>query len=80
MQAEGARMIEQKVAIAAEKCSNGWIEISCFYIIFGHCREIIKSELSNKEAQTKLVENMLRRKIKTNIMSGTRAALLCEST
>jgi F-type H+-transporting ATPase subunit b len=57
-QAEGAEWSKLKAAIAAEKCSNGWIEISCFYIIFDR-REIIKKELSNKEAQTKLVENML---------------------
>jgi F-type H+-transporting ATPase subunit b len=53
------KMIEQaKAAIESEKkCSYGWIETG-FY-----CRwvseKLLKDELSNKEAQTKLVEKML---------------------
>jgi DNA-directed RNA polymerase subunit F len=36
--------------------------------------KLLKDELSNKEAQTKLVEKMLG-DVKTNIMASTRAAI-----
>jgi F-type H+-transporting ATPase subunit b len=53
-------MIEQaKAAIESEKCSNGRIETSSFNFIIEYSRKILKDELSNKEAQTKLVEKML---------------------
>jgi hypothetical protein len=41
-----------------EKCSYGWIETG-FYFVIEYRRKLLKDRLSNKEAQTKLVEKML---------------------
>ena len=60
-QAEGARMIEQaKVAIAAEKnAALAELKSHVSTLSLDIAEKLLKSELSNKEAQTKLVENML---------------------
>ncbi len=60
-QAEGARMIEQaKVAIAAEKnAAMAELKSHVSTLSLDIAEKLLKSELSNKEAQTKLVENML---------------------
>jgi F-type H+-transporting ATPase subunit b len=53
-------MIEQaKAAIESEKCSNGRIETQVSTLSLSIAEKILKDELSNKEAQTKLVEKML---------------------
>ncbi|MBB1192420.1 F0F1 ATP synthase subunit B [Flavobacterium sp. SOK18b] len=59
--AEGARMIEQaKVAIAAEKnAAMAELKSHVSTLSLDIAEKLLKSELSNKEAQTKLVENML---------------------
>ena len=60
-QAEGARMIEQaKVAIAAEKnAAMAELKSHVSTLSLDIAEKLLKSELSNKESQTKLVENML---------------------
>lgn len=60
-QAEGARMIEQaKVAIAAEKnAAMAELKSHVSTLSLDIAEKLLKSELSNKEAQSKLVENML---------------------
>jgi F-type H+-transporting ATPase subunit b len=60
-QAEGARMIEQaKVAIAAEKnAAMAELKSHVSTLSLDIAEKLLKSELSNKEAQNKLVENML---------------------
>jgi dimeric dUTPase (all-alpha-NTP-PPase superfamily) len=48
-----------KAAIESEKNAYGWIETTSFYLSLSIAEKLLKDELSNKEAQTKLVEKML---------------------
>jgi F-type H+-transporting ATPase subunit b len=52
-------MIEQAKAAMSEKCSYGRIEATSFTLSLALQKKLLKDELSNKEAQTKLVEKML---------------------
>jgi F-type H+-transporting ATPase subunit b len=60
-QAEGARMIEQaKTAILAEKnAAMAELKSQVSSLSLSIAEKVLKDELSNKEAQTKLIENML---------------------
>ena len=60
-QAEGARMIEQaKTAILAEKnAAMAELKAQVSSLSLSIAEKVLKDELSNKEAQTKLIENML---------------------
>ena len=60
-QAEGARMIEQaKTAILAEKnAAMAELKSQDSSLSLSIAEKVLKDELSNKEAQTKLIENML---------------------
>ncbi|MBC5838467.1 F0F1 ATP synthase subunit B [Flavobacterium muglaense] len=60
-QAQGERMIEQaKTAIAAEKnAAMAELKSQVSTLSLDIAEKLLKNELSNKEAQTKLVENML---------------------
>ena len=60
-QAEGARMIEQaKTAILAEKnAAMAELKLQVSSLSLSIAEKVLKDELSNKEAQTKLIENML---------------------
>ena len=60
-QAEGARMIEQaKTAILAEKnAAMAELKSQVSSLSLSIAEKVLKEELSNKEAQTKLIENML---------------------
>ena len=60
-QAEGARMIEQaKTAIFAEKnAAMAELKSQVSSLSLSIAEKVLKDELSNKEAQTKLIENML---------------------
>ena len=60
-QAEGARMIEQaKIAILAEKnAAMAELKSQVSSLSLSIAEKVLKDELSNKEAQTKLIENML---------------------
>ncbi|SDW12857.1 F0F1 ATP synthase subunit B [Flavobacterium degerlachei] len=60
-QVQGERMIEQaKTAIAAEKnAAMAELKSQVSTLSLDIAEKLLKNELSNKEAQTKLVENML---------------------
>ncbi|MFN7098835.1 MAG: F0F1 ATP synthase subunit B [Flavobacterium sp.] len=60
-QAEGARMIEQaKTAIAAEKnAAMAELKSQVSTLSLSIAEKVLREELSNKESQTKLIENML---------------------
>jgi F-type H+-transporting ATPase subunit b len=60
-QLQGERMIEQaKTAIAAEKnAAMAELKSQVSTLSLNIAEKLLKNELSNKEAQTKLVENML---------------------
>ena len=60
-QAEGARMIEQtKTAILTEKnAAMAELKSQVSSLSLSIAEKVLKDELSNKEAQTKLIENML---------------------
>ena len=60
-QVEGARMIEQaKVAIEREKnAAMNELKLQVSALSLSIAEKVLKDELSNKEAQTKLVEKML---------------------
>jgi F-type H+-transporting ATPase subunit b len=60
-QLQGERMIEQaKAAIAAEKnAAMAELKSQVSTLSLDIAEKLLKNELSNKEAQTKLVENML---------------------
>ena len=60
-QAEGARMIEQaKTAILAEKnAAMAELKSQVSSLSLSIAEKVLKDELCNKEAQTKLIENML---------------------
>ena len=60
-QAEGARMIEQaKTAILAEKnAAMAELKSQVSSLSLSIAEKVLKDELSNKEAKTKLIENML---------------------
>ena len=60
-QAEGARMIEQaRTAILAEKnAAMAELKSQVSSLSLSIAEKVLKDELSNKEAQTKLIENML---------------------
>jgi hypothetical protein len=50
---------QAKQQLKVKKCSYGWIETTSFYFVLSIAEKLLKDELSNKEAQTKLVEKML---------------------
>jgi F-type H+-transporting ATPase subunit b len=52
-------MIEQQQLKLEKKCSNGRIETSSSTLSLSIAEKNIERRLSNKEAQTKLVEKML---------------------
>ena len=60
-QAQGLKMIEQaKVAIQSEKnAAMAELKLQVSSLSLSIAEKILKEELSNKEAQTKLVEKML---------------------
>ena len=60
-QAEGARMIEQaQTAILAEKnAAMAELKSQVSSLSLSIAEKVVNEELSNKEAQTKLIENML---------------------
>ena len=60
-QAEGARMIEQaKTAIAAEKnAAMAELKSQVSTLSLSIAEKVLREELSSKESQTKLIENML---------------------